>query len=253
MRSIRLIARLDVKNGHLIKGINLEGLRKIGDPNEHARRYYEGGVDELVYIDPVATLYGRNHLGSIIAKTTEDCFIPFTVGGGIRSIQDCVSILKSGADKVAINTASVGNPGLVREVAERFGSQCMVGSIQAKRIPGKGWGAFVNNGREYTGRDAMDWAEELEDLGAGEILLTSIDNEGTRRGFDTELIRNVAARLKIPVIASGGFGALGHLEEAVAAGADALAFADSLHYGRFTITEIRNYAISRGVEVREIG
>ena len=250
MRSIRLIARLDIKGPNLIKGIRLEGLRVVGDPNQFAKKYYKAGADEIIYMDTVASLYGRNHLGAIIRKSTEECFIPITVGGGIRSISDVKAILQCGADKVAINTALMGNKNLVREVAEKYGSQCMVASIEAKKCGVGKWEAYFNNGRDHSHRDVVEWASELENLGAGEILLTSVDMEGTRKGFDNKLIEAVTKTVSIPVIASGGFGQLKHLDEAVQSGADALAFADCLHYDRVPIGQIRTYALDQGMEVR---
>jgi cyclase len=251
MRSIRLIARLDIKGPNLIKGIRLEGLRVIGDPNFYARKYYQAGADEIIYMDTVASLYGRNHLGPIIRKSTEECFIPITVGGGIRSIDDVRSILECGADKVAINTALMTNPKLVKIVAEKYGSQCMVASIEAKNCGVGKWEAYFNNGREHSHRDVVEWACELENLGAGEILLTSVDMEGTRKGFDNKLIEAVSRVVSIPIIASGGFGQLQHAKDGVESGADALAFADCLHYDRISLDQTRWFLLNQNVEVRE--
>lgn len=246
----RLIARLDVKAPNLIKGIHLEGLRVIGDPNEHARRYYDEGADELLYMDVVASLYERNSLLDIVERTTREVFVPITVGGGIRSIEDARQALRAGADKVAINTAAAKRPELIREMAERFGSQCMVLSIEAKRAgPGR-WEAYSDNGREHTGRDAVAWAAEGAALGAGEILLTSVDQEGTRRGFDLELIAAISAAVGVPLIASGGMGRVAHLAEAAAAGADGLAMADVLHYRRMALPDIRREAQAAGLALR---
>ena len=250
MRNARLIARLDVKGPNLIKGIHLEGLRVIGDPQEYARRYYEQGADELVYIDIVASLYGRNCLGDIVARTAADVFVPLTVGGGIRSVDDVRSMLRLGADKVAINTAAIRRPELITEVAQTFGSQCMVLGIEAKRTgPGK-WEAFTDNGREYTGTDVVEWSIRAARLGAGEILLTSVDQEGTRKGFDTPLIEAVTKAVSIPVIASGGMGSNAHLVDAFAAGADAIAMADVLHYNRLNIATVRGAVLDAGFNVR---
>jgi len=187
MRNIRLIARLDVKAPNLVKGIQLEGLRKLGDPNEFALKYYGQGIDEIYYEDIVASLYERNSLLEIIEKTTENIFVPITVGGGLRSIEDVSAVLRVGADKVAVNTAAIKRPSIISEIAERFGSQCTVLSIQAKQQNG-GWEAYYDNGREHSGRDVVEWARQGEDLGAGEILLTSVDREGTAKGFDLDLI-----------------------------------------------------------------
>lgn len=249
-RNIRLIARLDIKGPNLIKGIHLEGLRVIGDPQVFARRYYEQGADEFIYMDTVASLYGRNNLQEIVRRAAQDIFVPMTVGGGIRSIDDVTEILRSGADKVAINTAAVARPQLISEVSRRFGSQCMVLGVEAKRVgPGK-WEAYTDNGREHTGLDVIDWCQRGYELGAGEILLTSVDQEGTRKGFDTALIEAVGAAIPIPVIASGGMGTFQHLTDAVQAGADAIAMADILHYNRSTLEELRSAALGVGLNVR---
>ena len=254
MRKVRLIARLDIKGANLIKGIHLEGLRVIGSPNEHALRYYEQGADELIYMDVVASLYGRNNLGDIVEGAARDVFIPMTVGGGIRSVEDATRLLRSGADKVAINTAAVANPGVISDIARRFGSQCMVLSIEAKQIGPDRWEAFTDNGRERTGLDVIDWVRRGISLGAGEILLTSVDREGTRNGFDVALVRAVTAEATVPVIASGGMGKPEHVVDAViAGGADAVAMADILHFGRAGIGDIRAAAKAAGIEVRDHG
>lgn len=252
MSTIRLIARLDVKAPNLIKGVHLEGLRKIGDPNEYAKRYYEAGADEIIYMDIVASLYERNSLLDIVERTTRDVFVPITVGGGIRSLQDAREALRAGADKVAVNTAAVRRPDLISEISRHFGAQCMVLSIEAKQRPGgDGWWAFTDNGREHTGLDVVDWARRGVELGAGEILLTSVDREGTRKGFDIELTRAVSAVVRVPVIASGGFGDPGDLISVVRDGqADAVAIADALHYGRHSLGDIRTTAVAAGIAVR---
>lgn len=253
MGNIRLIARLDIKGPNLIKGIHLEGLRVIGDPQEHARRYYEAGADELIYMDVVASLYGRNNLVDIVRYTAENVFIPLTVGGGVRSVDDVRLLLRSGADKVCINTAAIHRPELLGEIANRFGSQCVVVSIEAKQKPGGGWECFTDNGREHTGRDVVEWAKQAVSLGAGEILLTSVDREGTRKGFDLDLLRAVSTVVPIPVIASGGMGNAAHLVEAVNQGrADAVAMADILHYKRMDLPSIRVAARNAGVPVRTL-
>ena len=250
MRNTRLIARLDVKGPNLIKGIHLEGLRVIGDPQEYARRYYEQGADELIYIDIVASLYGRNSLGDIVARAARDVFVPLTVGGGLRTIDDVRQMLRAGADKVAINTAAIRRPELITEIAQTFGSQCMVLGIEAKRSGAGRWEAFTDNGREFTGVDVVEWCRRGAELGAGEILLTSVDQEGTRKGMDTALIKAVTDVVQIPVIASGGLGSTQHLTDAVAHGADAIAIADALHYNRMTLPQIRAAAIDAGLHVR---
>jgi imidazole glycerol-phosphate synthase subunit HisF len=249
---IRLIPRLDVKSPNLIKGVQLEGLRKVGDPNLYARKYYEAGADEILYMDVVASLYERNSLFDIVERTTRDVFVPITVGGGLRSVDDVRMALKAGADKVAINTAAVRRPDLISEVARVFGSQCMVLSIEAKRRTGSAsWEAFTDNGRERTGLDVVEWAKRATSLGAGEILLTSVDLEGTRRGFDVELVRAVSSVVSIPVIASGGMGNVDHLVEVLITGrADAVAMADILHWNRMDLGSIRVAALARNLPVR---
>ncbi len=253
MPDLRLIARLDIKAPNLIKGIHLEGLRKIGNPAEFARRYYQAGIDEIIYMDIVATLYQRNNLGDILRDTTESVFIPITAGGGVRTLQDVETMMRCGADKVAINTAAVKRPRFIEEIAMRFGSQCCVLSVEAKQSGSLRWEAYTDNGREHTGLDVVEWVRRAADLGAGEVLLTSVDREGTRRGFDVALTRAVADAVSIPVIASGGMGAGEHLIEVVREGhADAVAMADVLHYNRMPLTELRELAADAGIRVRSI-
>ena len=252
MRNIRLIARLDIKAPNLVKGIQLEGLRKLGDPNIFAKKYYQEGIDEIYFEDIVASLYERNSLVGIIKRTTENVFVPITVGGGLRNIDDISSALRSGADKVSINTAALKNPEIIKKAARRFGSQAIVLSIQAKRNE-NGWEAYFDNGREHSGIDAVDWASEGEELGAGEILVTSVDKEGMAKGFDCELIKEISSNVSIPVIASGGMGKLEHLSDVVIQGcADAVAMAHVLHYDIITLNEIRDYASKEGIPVRNI-
>jgi imidazole glycerol-phosphate synthase subunit HisF len=253
MGNLRLIARMDIKGPNLIKGVHLEGLRVIGDPQEHARRYYEQGADELLYIDIVASLYGRSKLTEIVRRAAHDVFVPMTVGGGIRSVDDVRDLLRAGADKVAINTAAVRRPELISEVARRFGSQCMVLSIEAKQqAPGR-WEVYTDCGRERSGVDAIEWARRGVALGAGEILVTSIDREGTRKGFDVALTRAVADAVQVPVIASGGYGETSHLREVVRDGhADAVAVADALHYQRTDLHALRRAAAVDGFAVRTL-
>jgi cyclase len=253
VRSLRLVARLDIKGPNLIKGVHLEGLRVVGDPQAYARKYYQSGADELVYMDIVASLYGRNSILEVVRRAAEEVFIPMTVGGGIRSVEDVRDVLRAGADKVAINTAAVRRPELVAEVARRFGSQCMVLSIEAKRVADNRWEAYTDNGRERTGLDVVDWARRGVALGAGEILLTSVDQEGTRKGFDVALVRAVTDSVQVPVIASGGMGSGEHLVGVVRdGGADAVAMADVLHYERMTMPEIRSVALAAGLPVRVV-
>ena len=252
MRNVRLIARLDVKAPNLVKGIQFEGLRKLGDPNEFALRYYRHGVDEIYYEDIVASLYERNSLLESVEKTTRDIFVPVTVGGGLRSVEDVAAVLRAGADKVAVNTAAIKNPTIISKIARRFGSQCMVLSIQAKRqSESASWEAYFDNGREHSGVDAVKWAEKGQALGAGEILLTSVDREGTGKGFDLELLKAVTDRVDIPVIASGGMGGPEDLVAAVqTAGVDAVAMAHVLHYGLYPLAELRQHCISQNIPVR---
>lgn len=253
MSNVRLIARLDIKGPNLIKGIHLEGLRVMGDPQQFAREYYEQGADELIYMDIVASLYGRNNLTDIVRHAAHDIFVPLTVGGGVRSADDVNALLRVGADKVAINTAAIARPELISEVARRYGSQCMVLSIEAKHVGPERWEAYTDNGREKTGLDVIGWVKRAEKLGAGEIMLTSVDQEGTRKGFDVALVRAVASTVSIPVIASGGMGKTEDLVEVVASGgADAVAMADVLHYKRLGLREIRAAALAAGLGVRRL-
>ena len=236
----RVIPCLDVDAGRVVKGINFEGLRDAGDPAELAASYDAQGADELVFLDITASSGGRETTYEVVRRTAEQVFIPLTVGGGVRTTQDVDRLLRAGADKVSLNTAAVARPELLAEAAQRFGSQCMVLSIEAKRTAGGGWEALVDNGREHTGKDVVAWARQATDLGAGEILLTSVDQEGTRKGFDLAVTRAVSQAVSVPVIASGGMGRLEHLTEVFATGkADAVALADALHYGRFALDDLR--------------
>lgn len=248
--NIRIIPRLDIKGPNLVKGIHLEGIRVLGRPEDFARNYYAAGADELIYMDVVASLYNRNNLFDLIEKACEEIFIPLTLGGGLRTIQDIERALKAGADKVAINTQALKTPEFVREASRMFGSQCIVGSVEAKS-KGNSWEAYVDAGREPTGQDVLDWVKELEDLGAGEILLTSIDQEGTRKGFDIELVKKVSSRVSIPVIASGGAGTPDHISELIKESCvNAVAVASILHYNQCTITEIKQHLSNREIGVR---
>ncbi len=250
MSHVRIIARLDIKGPNLIKGVHLEGLRVVGDPHEHALRYYAEGADELLFIDIVASLYQRNNLSDIIKRTANQIYVPITVGGGIRSLDNVSEMMHSGADKVAINTAAIARPALISEVARRYGSQCMVLGIEAKRVaPGK-WEAYTDNGRERTGQDVVEWARRAADLGAGEILLTSVDQEGTRKGFDLPLVQQVCDAVNVPVTASGGFGRAEDLAAVGATGVSGIAVADALHWRRMTLAEIKRHAAAAGLDVR---
>jgi cyclase len=246
----RLIARLDIKAPNLVKGINFEGLRVIGNPAEHALRYYADGADELLYIDIVASLYGRNSLTDLVERTAAQIFVPLTVGGGIRSVEDIQKLLRAGADKVAINTAAVARPELLREAAHVFGSQCIVLSVEAKKTGPSTWEAYTDNGREKTGLNAVDWIRRAVDLGAGEVLLTSVDCEGARRGLDLELIEAVAPHISVPLIASGGAGSAEHISSALAARADAVAVASLLHYKQESVQSMKTKLQALGIEVR---
>ena len=251
-KPIRLIARLDIKGQNLIKGIHMEGLRVIGSPNERAGQYYQQGADELLYMDAVASLYNRSHLAELLTELVKDVFIPITVGGGIRSVGDVKELLRAGADKVAINTAAVRNPSLLTEVAESFGSQCVVLSIEAKKRGPASWEVYVEGGRDKTGRDVLEWLEEAVSLGAGEVLVTSIDQDGTEKGFDIELMQRAAQISEVPVIASGGMGAPADATELLkATEVDAVAVARSLHYDRLSFPELRQTLLAEGFGVRD--
>jgi cyclase len=235
----RLIARLDIKNGIVIKGIHLEGQRRIGDPIDLAQKYYAQGVDEILLMDSVDSLYGRSNLFNTISEACKTVFVPITMGGGIRSLEDVEKALAAGADKVAVNTALVTDPALAERIASVYGSQCLVASIEAKR-KGERWEAYISNGREPTGRDVIEWAKELEKRGAGEILVTSVDQEGTQRGFDIELCVVVEAAVRIPVVVSGGAGKLQHLQQLDArTELQGVAIASLLHYDKATVADLK--------------
>ena len=250
MASLRIIPRLDIKGPNLIKGIRLEGFRVVGDPHRYALDYYRQGADELVFMDIVASLYQRNNLTDIVRRAADQIYIPITVGGGIRSLGDVDQLLRSGADKVAINTAAVARPELIAEVSGRYGAQCMVLSVEAKRIgPGR-WEAYTDNGREHTGLDVVDWVMRAVALGAGEVLLTAVDQEGTRKGLDLALLQAVASRVNVPIIASGGFAVAPELRQARDAGVSGVAIADALHWKRTSLPQLKADAEALGVEVR---
>jgi len=249
----RLIARLDIKGPKLIKGVHLEGVRVIGAPNEYALRYYQEGADELLYMDAVASLYGRNSLSDVVKDTASNVFIPLTVGGGLRSVGDVEKMLHAGADKIAINTAAIQDPTLLTKIAKAFGSQCVVLQIDAKRTSKTSWEAYIDGGREKTGIDVVQWVKKGQDLGAGEILLTSIDQEGTRKGMDLDLIKTVTNLASIPVISSGGIGKIEDASDAFIKGqADAIAAADILHYKRASIANMRSHIHAQGIPVRSV-
>jgi imidazole glycerol-phosphate synthase subunit HisF len=246
----RIIPCLDVDRGRVVKGINFVGLRDAGDPVEIARRYNEQGADELTFLDITASSDERDLIVSVVESVAAQVFIPLTVGGGVRRVEDVRRLLNAGADKVSINTAAVQNPQLVADASGRYGAQCIVVAIDAKRS-GAGWEVFTHGGRRQTGLDAVDWARRMQELGAGEILLTSMDRDGTRAGFDLALTRAVSDAVGIPVIASGGVGALQHLAEGVLEGrADAVLAASIFHFGEFTVREAKEFMARRGIEVR---
>jgi cyclase len=235
MFNARVIARLDVKGPNLVKGIHLEGLRVLGKPKAFAEHYYHQGADEIMYMDVVASLYDRNSLGDLVADTARNIFIPITVGGGIRTLDNIRTILRAGADKVAINTAAIKNPQLIRDAALAFGSSTIVVTIEAIKESNGTYLAYTDNGREHTGKDVVEWAKQVEALGAGEIVLTSVDREGTAEGFDLELLKKITTTAKIPVIAHGGAGSSADVCSAIqSGGADAVALATILHYDTMT-------------------
>ena len=252
MRNLRIIPRLDIKGQNVVKGINLEGLRVVGNPSILAKKYYEQGADELLYIDIVASLYERNNLLSIVEKTaTSGVFIPITVGGGLRTVEDIRKILRAGADKAAINTAAIKNPRIISEAAGVFGTQCIVGSVQAKYVDGR-WEAYIDNGRERTGKDAIEWAKELVKLGAGELLITSVDNEGAEKGYDTDLISKIVTQVSVPVIACGGAGSEDDVLDCFnETHCSAISMASILHYDKTTIQNIKS-RLTPYVDVRKV-
>ena len=251
MYAKRIIPCLDIKDGRVVKGTNFLSLRDAGDPVEAAALYDSQGADELVFLDINASADNRDIVTHMVERVAERIFIPFTVGGGIRRVEDFTAILRAGADKVSVNSAALQRPELIREAAGVFGSQCVVVAMDAKRRPGGGWTLYLNGGRIETGRDAVEWAKEAEELGAGEILLTSMDRDGVKTGYDLELTRAVSEAVGIPVIASGGAGELSHFYDAFTAGkADAVLAASLFHFGEITIPQLKAYLSGRGVPVR---
>lgn len=249
MKTVRIIPRIDVKGPNVVKGIHLEGLRVLGSPNSFAKYYYEQGADELIYMDVVASLYGRNSLLDVVRKTAEDVFIPITVGGGLRSIEDISDALKSGADKVSINTAAVSDQSLISCAANKFGSSTIVVAIEAVKQSNGEYHVFTDNGREQTGIDVIEWASKVESLGAGEILLTSVDTEGTGSGADIDLIKSVSREVNIPVIVHGGIGNIQHVLDVFSSSTDisAISLASILHYEAIAhITSDKNENSSEG-------
>lgn len=253
MLTRRLIVCLDVQNGRVVKGVEFRGLRDVGDPAELAARYEQDGADEIVFLDVSASHEERDTVLDLARRTAERLFIPLTVGGGVRSADDVARVLRAGADKVGINTAAVQRPAVLSEAAHRFGSQAVVASVDAKARAGGGWEVYTHGGRRPTGLDALEWAEQCVALGAGEILLTSIDRDGTRDGYELALTRAVAGRVSVPVVASGGAGNPGHVSDVLEnTGADAALLAGILHEGRTTVQEIKRTMRERGIPVRAV-
>jgi len=246
----RIIPCLDVKNGRVVKGINFVDLKDAGDPVEQAKIYSDGGADEICFLDITASNENRDTIYEVVERTSKKCFVPLTVGGGIRSIEDINKLLNSGADKVSINTAAVNNPKLVDESSKKFGSQCIVIAIDAKKKDDK-WKVFTHGGRNETDIDAIEYAKQMEDSGAGELLVTSMDRDGTQIGYDIDLMKNISSEVNIPLIASGGVGNLDHLVEGIKLGkANAVLAASIFHYGKHSVLEAKQYLESKGIPVR---
>jgi len=251
MLTKRIIPCLDVKNGKVVKGIHFKNLRDAGNPVEIARRYYLEGADEIVFLDITATIENRKTTYKVVKETAQNVFIPLTVGGGIRTVDDIKNLLNSGADKVSMNTIAVKNPLIIKKSAYIFGSQCIVVAIDAKKINKNKWEVYINSGTTPTGLDAVEWAKKVEKLGAGEILLTSIDTDGTQTGYDIQLTKIISETVKIPVIASGGAGKLEHLYDVLVKGkADAVLAASIFHYNKYTVLEVKSYLKKRGISIR---
>ena len=238
----RIIAKLEVKGENVVKGIHLEGVRPVGNPEELAKRYYDQGIDEIIYIDAVASLYGRNNLVHVVRAVSNHIFVPLTVGGGIRSLEDIRNLLRQGADKIAINSYAISNPSFIRECVKCFGSQCIVGSVHAKRTENGTWKALYNYGREIGGKDAVMWACELASLGVGELLITSVDQDGTLNGFDLGLVKKISTQVPIPVVASGGGSSNEQILDVLVRGeANAVALASGLHFNHNSVGNIKRY------------
>ena len=246
----RIIPCLDVKNGRVVKGINFVDLKDAGDPVEQAKIYSKGGADEICFLDITASNENRDIIYDVVERTSKKCFVPLTVGGGVRGVDDINKLLNCGADKVSINTAAVQNPEMIIESSKKFGSQCIVVAIDAKKNSNK-WEVFIHGGRTKTGIDAISFAKKMEDCGAGELLITSMDRDGTQKGYDNDLISEIEKSVNIPIIASGGVGNLKHLEEGITKGhANALLAASIFHYGKYSIMEVKNYLNSKKIPVR---
>ena len=252
MLTKRIIPCLDVHNGRVVKGVNFVNLKDAGDPVEIGAAYDKAGADELVFLDITASSDGRDTVVDMVRRVAKTVFIPFTVGGGIRTVEDFRRLLREGADKISINSSAINTPELIRQAADKFGRQCVVVAIDARRRPDKtGWNVFKNGGRVDTGLDAVEWARKVDELGAGEILLTSMDCDGTKAGYDNELTRQIAEQVSVPVIASGGAGTMEHFYDALTLGkADAVLAASLFHYKELEIQQLKGYLYSRGVTVR---
>jgi len=247
----RIIPCLDVKEGRVVKGVNFVNLRDAGDPVENAKIYNDEGADELVFLDITASVEKRKTMVEVVGRVAEKVFMPFTVGGGISSLEDISSLLNAGCDKVSINTAAVKRPEFIKEASDKFGTQCIVVAIDAKKQKSGNWEVFINGGRTPTGKDAIEWAKKVVSLGAGEILLTSMDRDGTKDGYDIELTKKISEAITIPVIASGGCGTLEHFREALTEGkADAALAASVFHFKEFSIKQVKEYLKSKNVEMR---
>ena len=247
----RIIPCLDIKNGRVVKGINFVNLVDAGDPSEQAKIYSENGADEICFLDITASNEKRDIILDVVKKTSQNCFVPLTVGGGVRTLKDISDLLNSGADKVSINTAAVNDSNIIKEGAQKFGSQCIVAAVDAKKVDKEKWEVFTHGGRNPTGKNVMDYVKKVEKLGAGEILLTSMDRDGTKKGYDLDLTKKVSRLVSIPVIASGGVGKLDHLYEGLKIGkASAVLAASIFHFGEFSIQDAKKYLDSKGIAVR---
>ena len=245
----RIIPCLDVKNGRVVKGINFVDLKDAGDPVEQAKIYSDGGADEICFLDITASNENRDTIYDVVERTSKNCFVPLTVGGGVRSVEDINKLLNCGADKVSINTAAVQNSKVVEESSKKFGSQCIVVAIDAKKN-GEGWEIFTHGGRNSTGINAIEYANKMEKCGAGELLVTSMDKDGTQSGYDIQLMTTISSNVNIPVIASGGVGTLDHLAEGIKSGASAVLAASIFHYGTYSVAEAKQYLASKDIPVR---
>lgn len=250
MLTKRIIPCLDVHAGRVVKGVNFVDIRDAGDPVEMAKAFNRAGADELVFLDITASAHERSIMSDVVARTAEEVFIPLTVGGGIRTVSDFREMLRRGADKISVNSAALKNPDFISEAADRFGSQCVVCAVDVKKREAGGWDVYLNGGRVNTGRDALEWAAEAEKRGAGEILLTSMDTDGTKDGYDLEVTKAVSDIVKIPVIASGGAGRLEHFKDVLNAGADAVLVASLFHYGEYTVRDVKEYFLRENIPVR---